>query len=97
MPVSEQKTQIHQFIPPRLDEDEQDEDTRPNFTQPGEMPLQNMIPVETAVPQPLHYTATPAPENGRLDWIALTLGITALIMLLGLIPLWYFVYRAWAG
>ncbi len=97
MPVSEQKTQIHQFIPPRLDEDEQDEDTRPNVTQPGELPLRNMVPMDTAVPQPLHYTATPAPENGRLDWIALTLGITALIMLLGLIPLWYFVYRAWAG
>ena len=25
------------------------------------------------------------------------LGITATIALMGLVPLWYFVYRAWAG
>jgi Mg2+ and Co2+ transporter CorA len=31
------------------------------------------------------------------DWVAIGLGITALMLLLGLIPLWYFVYRAWAG
>ena len=39
-----------------------------------------------------HQTTIPA-----TDWIAISLGLTALIALLGLIPLWYFVYRAWAG
>lgn len=31
------------------------------------------------------------------DWLAIGLGIVALIALLGLIPLWYFVYIAYAG
>ncbi len=97
VPVAEQRTQLHQFIPPRLDENDQDQDTRPNAATPREEPLREPTAAETAVPQPLHYTATPPPESTRLDWIAVTLGITALIMLLGLIPLWYFVYRAWAG
>ncbi len=35
-------------------------------------------------------------DNGP-DWLAIGLGIMALIALLGLIPLWYFVYVAYAG
>lgn len=40
----------------------------------------------------------PAPvKEMSSDWTAVSLGIAALIALLGLIPLWYMVYRAWAG
>lgn len=31
------------------------------------------------------------------DWLAVALGLIALIALLGLVPLWLFVYLAWAG
>jgi serine/threonine-protein kinase len=37
------------------------------------------------------------PEERGSDWMAIGLGIVALIALLGLIPLWYFVYVAYAG
>jgi serine/threonine-protein kinase len=37
----------------------------------------------------------PAPPSDRTDWLAITLGIAALVALLGLIPLWYLVYQAW--
>ena len=39
--------------------------------------------------------ASSLPEG--TDWLAIGLGVTALIALLGLIPLWYLVYRAWIG
>ena len=46
---------------------------------------------ETAVPTPLPPTlAQPA-----TDWVATSLALTALVALLGLIPLWYLVYLAW--
>jgi hypothetical protein len=32
-----------------------------------------------------------------MDWTAVSLGIFALVALLGLIPLWYLVFRAWVG
>ena len=50
------------------------------------------------VPQPTHPQQTSStPATPTTDWVAIGLGITALTLLLGLIPLWYFVYRAWAG
>ena len=41
----------------------------------------------------------PVPDSppATTDWIAIGLGMAALILLLGLIPLWYAVYQAWAG
>jgi serine/threonine-protein kinase len=36
-----------------------------------------------------------ATETEAMDWTAVTLGIIALIALLGLIPLWFLVYQAW--
>ncbi|MDX1417361.1 MAG: protein kinase [Candidatus Promineifilaceae bacterium] len=36
-------------------------------------------------------------EDGATDWLAVGLGIMAVIALLGLIPLWIFVYLAYAG
>jgi serine/threonine-protein kinase len=50
---------------------------------------------DTAVAPTLHIPA-PSQESAN-DWTAVALGITALIALLGLIPLWYMVYRAWTG
>jgi serine/threonine-protein kinase len=43
------------------------------------------------------FTTAVSPEKGGNDWLAIGLGIIALIALLGLIPLWYFVYVAYAG
>lgn len=39
-----------------------------------------------------------APANtydGQIDWTAITLGVIAVVAMLGLIPLWYMVARAW--
>jgi hypothetical protein len=36
-------------------------------------------------------------EQEGTDWLAVGLGVLALVALLGLIPLWYFVYVAYAG
>jgi serine/threonine protein kinase len=48
--------------------------------------------------QTLPEAAPAAIEQGAgADWLALGLGILALIALLGLIPLWYFVYIAYAN
>jgi hypothetical protein len=41
-------------------------------------------------------TAQKTPAAGR-DWAAVVLGILAVVALLGLIPLWYFVYLAYRG
>jgi serine/threonine-protein kinase len=35
------------------------------------------------------------PKQGERDWVAISLGILALVALLGLIPLWLFVYLAY--
>lgn len=98
VPVSEQKTQLHYYVPPRQDEHKPDEDTRPNIPiSPSPQPLPPQREPVTAYnpPAPLHLTVTP--ESVETDWIAISLGITALILLLGLIPLWFIVWRAYAG
>ena len=81
--VSEQKTQVHQHIPATR----QQLYANPTTTSPAQPATRHMnmlpLPQETADQGP--------------DWIAISLGIVALISLLGLIPLWYMVYRAWAG
>jgi serine/threonine-protein kinase len=35
--------------------------------------------------------------EAEMDWTAVSLGIFAVVALLGLIPLWYLVFRAWVG
>ena len=45
-------------------------------------------------PTPSHHNARPA-ETGP-DWLAIFLGAVALLAILGLIPLWIFVYRTYA-
>ncbi len=42
------------------------------------------------------YADATAPAAGR-DWMAIALGILAVAALLGLIPLWYFVFLAYSG
>lgn len=39
----------------------------------------------------------PAAKGRERDWVAITLGILAVVAMLGLIPLWYFVYLAYRG
>lgn len=54
-------------------------------------------------PAPAQITGTPSSgysnegEDAGRDWIAITLGILAVTALLGLIPLWYFVFLAYSG
>ncbi len=38
-----------------------------------------------------------AAKSGERDWVAIILGILAVVAMLGLIPLWYFVYLAYRG
>ncbi|HSM57159.1 MAG TPA: protein kinase [Candidatus Sulfomarinibacteraceae bacterium] len=41
------------------------------------------------------YNRAATQEAGDTDWTAITLGFLALVAMLGLIPLWYLVARAW--
>ncbi|MEM7110901.1 MAG: protein kinase [Chloroflexota bacterium] len=80
-PISEQKTEIYQRPAPQ-----------PVRSQPRPSISEDTRPVserETVV--------VPPPGQQQNDWVAISLGIAALTALLGLIPLWYFVYQAWAG
>ena len=54
-------------------------------------------PTPHTTPQTTTQPDHPSPASTQTDWVAVGLGITALILLLGLIPLWYMVYQAWAG
>ena len=62
------------------------------MTQANSLEDQTTVDPQTVV----RASALPAEESGS-DWLAIGLGIVALIALLGLIPLWYFVYTAYAG
>ncbi len=46
-------------------------------------------------PAPTTMTVTPVAQPIGMDWIALTLGFFAVIAVLGLVPLWVTVYRAY--
>ncbi|MCB8982250.1 MAG: serine/threonine protein kinase [Ardenticatenaceae bacterium] len=81
VPTSEQETHFYQR-PQVAATDAQDTPRRP------------MRPVRP--PSPLPQAAS-QPTPAGPDWTIIGLGITAVISLLGLIPLWYLVYRAWAG
>ena len=55
-------------------------------------------PPAAAVPTPAPPPASPPPTpttQPTTDWVATSLALTALIAVLGLIPLWLFVYLAW--
>lgn len=90
VPVAEQKTQLHYYVPPRPGEADEPETavTPPRPARP--------VPPVNAESDTIRITPSQSPSPAW-DWIAVSLGITAFIALLGLIPLWYLVYRAWAG
>lgn len=59
----------------------------------------NPDPFYDPIPEPEHETTTFSTTEllflNKTDWVGITLGITALIALIGLIPLWYLVYLAY--
>ena len=82
IPVAEQKTEI--FHRPDPEEDEA-------VTRPPMRPLPK-------APEPVTDSVKSQPNGtAEMDWTAVSLGIFALVALLGLIPLWYLVFRAWVG
>lgn len=89
VPVAEQKTQLHHYVPERTERPSPTTPTRP-LTPPTSTQLPNLEPETIAI-------TSRAQQDNKPDWIAISLGITALLALMGLIPLWYFVYRAWTG
>ncbi len=84
VPVAEQKTQFHQRSP-------QPASAAADLQDTPRRPMRALQPTPTS-PAP----ASQQPAGGP-DWTIIGLGITAVIALLGLIPLWFMVYRAWAG
>jgi serine/threonine protein kinase len=85
-PVSEQKTQIFQRRP-----------GRPPEPTPATVPMRARKPKRPAKSASDTIYVPVRKETPETDWLAISLGIIALLALLGLMPLWYFVYRAWAG
>jgi serine/threonine-protein kinase len=47
--------------------------------------------------QPAEVMYPVAAASDQRDWVAISLGILAVVALLGLIPLWFFVYQAYSG
>ncbi|MBK8989118.1 MAG: serine/threonine protein kinase [Chloroflexi bacterium] len=85
VPRPEQDTQFHPHPQPTA-ADAQDTPVRP------------MRPIKSSQDgQPIPAVADKALTPAAPDWVILGLGLVDVILLLGLIPLWYFVYRAWAG
>lgn len=84
IPVAEQKTEIFQRPEPSADDEA--------ITRPPMRPLPKP-------PEPITILANSQLDSTAvdLDWTAVSLGIFALVALLGLIPLWYLVFRAWVG
>ncbi len=83
VPVAELKTEIYQR-PPQPAEGEA-------VTRPPMRPIPK--PTETiTISVNSHSDAT-----AEMDWTAVSLGLFALVALLGLVPLWYLVFRAWVG
>lgn len=77
---------------------------RPPAGQPGLVPDADIL-IHSAEPRPAKIRPGTANASdyswddavpGR-DWVAITLGILAVTALLGLIPLWYFVFLAYSG
>lgn len=65
------------------------------FRRPGaRRPARRRSAQDEDASQAVHVPA-PAPETVATDWTAVALGVIALVAMLGLIPLWYFVARAW--
>jgi serine/threonine protein kinase len=98
VPRAEQETQFHQR-PPHPQPSATDSQDTPVRPMTAVKPLPATKPSPTALPATQTVArATPnGPTADAADWTIISLGILAIVSLLGLIPLWYFVYRAWAG
>jgi eukaryotic-like serine/threonine-protein kinase len=110
-PVSEQPTQIYERpsddnsdqtpvrpLPPVRVQNKEEEPTQIWTARPARRDSaqsQNQV-VRSQTGDTIHIPV-PETEAPASDWIAIGLGLAALILLLGLIPLWYAVYQAWAG
>ncbi len=69
------------------------------FPQPQrDLPPAGAQPEKTISSQQTAVYEGPSPQEEQAsDWMAIGLGLVALVALLGLIPLWYFVYIAYAN
>jgi tRNA A-37 threonylcarbamoyl transferase component Bud32 len=52
-------------------------------------------PTTSTAPRQVATEGSSAPASGGVDWIALTLGFLVVLAILGLVPLWAAVYRAY--
>lgn len=83
LPVAEQKTEIFQ---------------RPPQENGSETAVRPSLPPLPKPAEPITISLKRQKETAAaMDWTAVSLGIFALVALLGLIPLWYLVFRAWVG
>lgn len=67
-----------------------------------EMAAQSLEPAQSSLPlaeqaEDIYLPALDAADNQGTDWTAVSLGVLALISLLGLIPLWYLVFLRYTG
>ena len=104
VPVHEQQTQIYERPDSQPTDSQAADDqagsslsdtTKPNL--PIQMPPEHN-PVRTSIRGNSTETAVEPltqPLINEPDWTAITLGIAALVALLGLMPLWIMVYLAW--
>ena len=79
--VVEQDTQFYQRPTTPSASDFDEQDT----------PIRAQKPITKPPQQPVRQ------QENQPDWTIIGLGMGAILMLLGLIPLWFMVYRAWAG
>jgi serine/threonine-protein kinase len=78
------------------------EQTTAVYAQPqGDYPVEGEIIIHSPAAYPPAGRPVAATMNGDKphgrDWIAIMLGVLAVVALLGLIPLWYFVFLAYSG
>ena len=91
VPLAEQKTQIYQ----RPIGISSEQTTKPELTLADDAtPIREQRPViqNSNYSKQISNSQTITAET---DWTAVTIGIAALVALLGLIPLWWMVYLAW--
>ncbi len=95
-PVSEQVTQIYERPLPTSPSELPTKPEIDTLRKDASTPVRGRQPVrqEPASVSPLQINGN---EQGQAagDWTAVTIGIAALIALLGLIPLWWMVFLAW--
>lgn len=90
LPVAEQTTQIYEHPLATV--------STPKKRTSADQTTQHDLFIPYDKPEVIDETAVPATQQlnaGQQDWTAITLGIAAIVALLGLIPLWLLVFLAW--